>query len=272
MTQWLVSLSGDPYSLGVLSRLLCSPELSVVEEGGQCFLASQDFEVLADAGSARARAADLVGVANGLVLLNRPRNFRAVALGSVVYHRHEDGRQDATLFVGAGTAIAEALAPTILIDGVVVGGPEDSTTPGSPYRLGVELRNDPRVRDALRFFASRDNWAVSLYKVYEVIGLDVGEAALGRPSTLGDGGQDVVKLGWGRIVEDEGWAERGEAVRFKASVNSPEAVGGEARHAVQRSRPPNAPMHEREATEWIGAVLEHWLRWKRAGTVTDSDG
>jgi hypothetical protein len=233
MDEWLVGLDGDSYSLACLARTFRSPELTVVEDKGSFYLKSSNFAALPDVESVRQRAAELVGVANGLVRLERPDTFRPVGLSGIIV-----SGSALTISAPIANVIGDALAPTVIGGGTIVSAPRDSTSPDSIHGLGVSLKDDPAVRDALGFFAYRDGWATNLYKVLERIRADVGKK---------------------RTLEGMGWAPRSEITRFTQTVNTLK----EHRHAASSGLPPRTPMTEPEAVALVGALLTCWLRWKQ---------
>ncbi len=229
MEEWSVGLDGDRYSLAYLARTFRSPELTVVEHMGSFYLKSSNFAALPDVESVRQRAAELVGVANGLARLERPDTFRPVGLSGIVV-----SRSALTISPPIAKVIGDALAPTVM-GGTVVSAPEDSTSPTSMYGLGLALKDDSRVRDALSYYAYSDGWAANLYNVFELIRKDVG-------------GEKALKK-----VQ---WVPSSEINRFTQTVNR-------LRHAVPSGEPPPMPMTEPEAVALVGALLTCWLRWKQ---------
>ena len=59
-----------------------------------------------------------------------------------------------------------------------------------------------------------------------------------------------------------GFASEAEFTRFNRSINHPEVLGLEARHAVTNVEPPRDPMDIGEATRFITSVAQKWITEK----------
>lgn len=95
----------------------------------------------------------------------------------------------------------------------------------------------------LRIFADGALDWVKLYRILEIVGLDVGDL-------------DSIAV--------NGWATKAALRLFKHTANSPAAVGLDARHGAETTAPPKQPMTISEASALISSIVHAWLRSKAA--------
>jgi len=99
-------------------------------------------------------------------------------------------------------------------------------------------KRDKRVKRALHFIENDFETGPGLYKVFEVIREDAG---------------NIVK---------KGWCTEAELKRFTQTVNSPEALGVNARHG-KTIPAPSDPMSLSSAESLIRNLLSKWLKEKK---------
>lgn len=257
-TIWKASLDGENASLLYLAHQFTGPELSVIKEGDVFHLTSTDFNSLDEDEDVYRRAGELVEIANGVGRMKLHEAFRAISLGAATVRDRADGARSVTIRIPTAVAIAFANDPTII-------GAHPIEPPPPPIEeVCLALRSNDRVRDALGFFGFKDEWAVNLFKVYEIIGLDAEETVRQRPVSSGEFRNQVVELGWKRITGNLKWTDEATTQRFRDTVHNPDAIGKAARHAAPMKAAPAAPMAQAEAMEWLRGILEQWLRWKFA--------
>ena len=104
--------------------------------------------------------------------------------------------------------------------------------------LAEVANRDARVEQVLRTLASGAD-PVNLYRAFELVENDVGA----------------------RMVTN-GWTTKAEIRRFTHTVNSVRVLGAEARHAVERRRPPRNPMSIAEARAFVMRLVEEWAASK----------
>jgi hypothetical protein len=172
-----------------------------------------------------------------------PRFFQPVSVRPIVLREEDGGKRTATISVSTAAAIATAMAPKVVErfpDGttrIIAAPPEPPQPPFQDVALAV--LDDDVVDKALAFYSHTDNWAVNLYKVYEIVGLDVEETRLSRKSTFNDDKGRFITNSWKEIAR-QGWTTEGEATRCSTTVHSPAVIGDQARHGVQtKPRPAN---------------------------------
>jgi hypothetical protein len=230
MPKWSVALHGDLDDLKTLADL----GVGVTEEPSGFLFRHSDLDKLMDGGAVREQAIQLVEVLNGLGRLART-NFRAISAGGVS-GSHAGG----TIKVPAPGEVGTGVAGPRVVIADATGQPIPPPSHFAKW-FAVALR-DPIVHQALHFFAAPTT-STSLWKVYEIVRDDAGGKA-----------PDVVKKGWATAPDIE---------RFR-SVHYPSALGGEARHGVERKDPPapRDPMSLAEGEAFVRGLLEKWLASK----------
>ena len=256
----MVGLDGADASLSKMSRRFFDPRLTVTDEGdGAWHLKSSDFPSTKDDAQIIAVAKRLVSVANGVMRRDDPLFFQPVSVRPMVVRDDDTGKRTVSISVTSAAVIATAETATVvetLPDGTTrVITPISPDPPQPPLEdVALALSGDDTAVAALGYYSYHDDWAGNLYKVYEIVGLDVGETKRGRKSTFSDNKEQFIQRGWEEIAW-QGWATKEEATRFRGSVHR-------IRHAVQTKPAPTNAMTEDKAKEFIGKVLDAWLRKK----------
>jgi len=234
--EWKVFLPGDEFDLLELSKSLCSPDLAVTRDEDDFVLRSSRLSDLHDADALRREAENIVMLLDGaarVVLHTRV----PIAVGSIVLIR-DDGSKGyfenlgVTLHVRTGASVVLKRAD----------GSEEQFNQADPVVgwVNAGLGNEAVAR-VLGLFATKAADWVNLYRILEVVESDMG----GRDS-----------------IVQQGWVTSAELRRFKHSANSPSAIGDDARHGKESTKPPPDPMTLTEARSFVETILHNWLRTK----------
>src|SRR5687767_12249400 len=89
MTEWLVRLDGHPFDLDDLAKRFTTPKARVIIEEGDYYLASTDFDALAEVDAIRRRGLQILEHMNGIMKV-RGDGFQSVTLHSVL-NKQPDG-------------------------------------------------------------------------------------------------------------------------------------------------------------------------------------
>lgn len=228
MSEWLVQLTGEEFELERVTRLFNLPELSIIKEGSDYFLQSNDFRALSDAPDVYKCAQKMLPFINGAARL-QSTSFKKVGI-DVIVQLNPDGTRSAQGFLSATIEIRCSVEL------------ETRTSPTQPTSVEewVALaKMDQKVAKALRLVGTRElSWA-ELYKLYELVHSDVGDKMFSN-----------------------GWATKKKIKLFTHTANSAGAIGDDARHAKEDSAPPSTPMPLSEAETLIKNVVMRWLRSK----------
>ena len=235
--QWLIKLQGNKFDLQDLSRLLCSPDLSVTEADNSYYLDSEEFNSVTEISEVYASATKLLEFINGSAKLDL-KNFDAVSVVKVIRF-DEDGQRES--FVIAPPMRAKSRVRVR----VCLSGEQISSRPPSVLESWTAIaRQDERVAKALRIWHSREhNWH-NLYNVYEVV-----EGNVGTMSKIS------------KILQN-GWATEPEIKLFKRTACNENVLGDEARHGDSGDKDLKNPMSLAEAESLIARILKKWLHSK----------
>ena len=233
MPKWLVRLKGERFDLEDFPKLLCSPEVRVVEENGSFYLESSEFNSLTLAEEVRERGRALIKLINGVSKFNR-NNFLDISEDGVT-RLEDDGKRHSYVFLEGTAKIRTKVSAQLTV--IAADGSEKVSTQPSALESLLEVAQKYNVvADALSFYRE-DTWS-SLYKAYEIIRDDVGDK--------------IIKNGWS--VSD--------ISRFTQTAQSRAALGDSARHASKKYKPPAQPTTLLEARALIKAILSRWVSSK----------
>ena len=233
MPKWLVRLKGERFDLEDFPKLLCSPEVRVVEENGSFYLESSEFNSLTLAEEVRERGRALIKLINGVAKFNR-NNFLDISEDGVT-RLEDDGKRHSYVFLEGTAKIRTKVSAQLTV--IAADGSEKVSTQPSALESLLEVAQKYNVvADALSFYRE-DTWS-SLYKAYEIIRDDVGDK--------------IIKNGWS--VSD--------ISRFTQTAQSRAALGDSARHASKKYKPPAQPTTLLEARALIKAILSRWVSSK----------
>ncbi len=209
-------------------------------ENTDYFLHLPEFDSLTDAGEVYRLATLRLPILNALGSLRFDAHL--VECDNSVIRVDDDGSRHVSVFLSAAFAVGRS---RVFALGVVVDsqGQEVVAPVRDPWLEIVELvGQDAKVEDALYIFgAVGRNW-VELYKVYEVVREDLGDAGAVKK---------VLK-----IADDQ-------LGSFTNSANDRRISGRDARHAKSFSDSLKyPPMSFAEAERFIRDMLNAWLREK----------
>jgi len=228
MPKWLVRLKGERFDLEDFPKLLCSPEVRVVEENGSFYLESSEFNSLTSPKDVLERGRELVKIINGAAKLKRD-NYLGIS-EDVIILENENSKQKGYIYPEEKLNI---------IDNYVDDSEKIVTHPtGLESLIEVSIKCKI-VADALNFYKD-DTW-ISFYKVYEIIGDDLN--------------------GKHKIIENN-WATNSKVSRFTQTAQSRAILGDSARHASKKYIPPVKPMTIVEARILIKSILSKWISSK----------
>jgi len=239
---WMVQLAGDTCDLAALAQSLIGGDINVSYDGQDYVLTSDRFAFSDEAGAVRQKAEDIIAVLNGAsrLALNATQSIRVGA----VYRHHKDGRRDVFVFPKSAMVRFRAISPTLKVthaDGTV-----EECHPADPVKqwTALALKNDA-IADVFRILGDSTLDWVNLYRIFEIIGGDVG-------------GLDSIATNT--------WATKASMKLFKHTANSPGALGLDARHGAESKQPPTNPMTISEARTLINSIIHAWLRSKISGS------
>jgi hypothetical protein len=235
------------------------PDWTISNEGDdRFFLQSADFLNLEDIHAIRAHArAELLPVITGLAaLLAGGSRLRSVELGSQFICEDASGnRREGGVTEGSVDFCATA---RMTID--VTGG-KDEPPLRSLEEIVMGLRREPNVIAVLGLLADSARWTHNLWKIWEIVRLDVGDRLAGTTSTTPQERDRSSQKGENAIKEKLGWLTQEDLNRFKG-IHDPTVTGSLARHAVQtRPSATNAMAREERARRFVAQLIERWLRW-----------
>ncbi|OGD15304.1 hypothetical protein A2V47_08645 [Candidatus Atribacteria bacterium RBG_19FT_COMBO_35_14] len=234
MPKWLVRLKGERFDLEDFPKLLCSPEVRVVEENGSFYLESSEFNSLTLAEEVRERGRALIKLINGVSKFNR-NNFLNISEDGVT-RLEDDGKRHSYVFLKGTAKIRTKVSAQLTV--IAADGSEKVSTQPSALESLLEVAQKYNVvADALSFYRE-DTWS-SLYKAYEIIRDNVGD----------------------KIIKN-GWSVKSDISRFTQTAQSRAALGDSARHASKKYKPPAQPTTLLEARALIKAILSRWVSSK----------
>lgn len=237
MTKWLIKLKGERFDLEDLLQLLKSSELMIVEEDGVFYLQSSEFDSLTSADEVRERGKALLRLVNSVAKFDRD-NYQDVAENGITQVA-EDGIRQQYVFVEGIASIRAKVSANVTV--VAADGNERIDPQPSRLESLVEIAQKwDAVADALNFY--RDDTWISLYKVYEIIGDDIGSQHY--------------------IIRNK-WANKPDISRFTLTAQSRAALGDSARHASEKYKPPPTPMSFSEAKTLIKNIFSQWINSKK---------
>jgi hypothetical protein len=232
---WRARLEGEVLDLQALATFFDSDDPKVGESNGYYFLRSSTFDD-AEAANSLPKAECLISAMNGAVKVV-DTSFRPVRLDG----QFVDADGNVTIMATGhlemrAQARATAHNPSVVID--------SEPQPPSDASRWVELaKNDASVMEVLVLLDDPAPDWFALYKVLEIVSVDVGGEA---------------------VVRERGWASAGDLSAFRAGSNHPAASGREARHARLPGGPPRTAFEMGEGRNFISTLVKHWFESKLA--------
>jgi len=229
MPRWKVQLLGNTESIECAREALPEDYRIVSDDSGH-HLQGQPLEQLGSSEEVGKMAASLVKLLNAAIA-------------------HSCGRSELRLnmireFDAAGNRLSSiAYAESNVVLNLSVTAQADGPSPRSAKLLLRQLRRDPDVLDAYEHLQED---AYELEKACEVIRCNV---------------QDNSGQGFLDVAISNLWTTEAEYERFRGSINSPEVLGKNARHARSGQAPPNDPMTLAKALAYARRLFDCWVEW-----------
>lgn len=242
--QWQTQLEGDIRDLEYSAKIFeAGPRRVLRDRQGAGYLYESDaFSTCTTSEEVEGIAKDELSVLSGILKLERGAsdNLRYGA----VFGQNQNGGRDIFLRIQSVQASGEIGAVTVTVNDA---SGNEVSRPVPPLRSVVLLQlaiTNPAIAKVMRLLSAADvvDW-VGLYRIHEVIELDVG-------------GED-------RLKKQE-WISANNLKRFKHSANSVQVGGDQSRHGKEPNDPPKNPMTVIEAKAYVKDVVQAWLATKGA--------
>jgi hypothetical protein len=220
MPSWMVLITGSAWDLEALEADFASGDPRVFRDGDDRFVESSDVQAVADEAGANKCARGLVAMINGAMIAEHGNEFEPVAFGGLVTFNAHGGRD----YYDRATAKAK-----MRVRGSAGQRPSSADA-------WVGKRSDPSVATVLRILGRHELDWYDLYKIYETIKRDAGDAQVKR------------------------WTPRADL--FRRTANNAAALGDDARHPELGWAPPPTPMEIDEARTLVQNLAADWLPTK----------
>jgi hypothetical protein len=231
-------LIGDQLALSQLAMSLTGSDINLTREGDEYLLSSDRFDGMNNDGEVFREAQKIVDALDAFshLILNSVDSLRVCA----VYQYDSRGGRGVTIFPEPAVVYCRVVDPTVTIGRA--GGSVEVHHPADPVKeLAMMALSCPEAADVCRLLSSGKLDWVNLYRIIEIIAKDVGKL------------DEIV---------DRGWATAASIRSFKHTACSPTAVGLQARHGAERTKPPSKPMSLGKARSLVRSIIEAWLREK----------
>lgn len=235
MSEWLVPLEGHKFDLEELPRWFTSPDLEVIEEEGNYYLKSNEFNSFSESSEVRERAEELLQDINGAAKIYSSE-YRPINIGSLIKIdengiRHHYKEVKETINVRGKGYVEVTKADTS------EGGQESREI--IPVESWVaKAKQDRIIKKVLRFWSTEKISWFNLYNILEAIEEDIDCE-----------------------VHEKGWASNNEVNRFTHTANCYSVLGLESRHG-RDFEPPSKPIDLSDAISLIRKITNNWLREK----------
>jgi hypothetical protein len=232
MAEWHLRLAGNMAELDRLVSELNEPALAVRRDVRGFYMTSTVFGTDDKVNPTEASVGALIAKLNGVVHVLFGSDA-AITVASLEFAR-DDGTRIAVGFMEPIVAGSEIVVGrgVALRDGVPV-PPSRSRA----ARLIEATENNDDAEHVLRILGGDLDW-VSMYKVVEIVKKHCG----------GEAG-----------IANAGWATKKEVNLFTHTANSVGSLGDRARHGVETTQPPIAPMLKHDAVALIRRLAQRWL-------------
>jgi hypothetical protein len=230
MARWLVQLEGDQFDLEEFPNWFPDGDVYAVEENGSVYLVGPAFEGLLEASQVYEIALQAVDEFSAIITLLWSSLQRPKVGG--VFRENNDGRRQAFVFLSGSVTGRSKARATLAVDGIK----EALQRPTRAQILLSGSRMDDHLRVAVSLWGDPLRTWPRLYRVLEEI-----ERYLGQQ------------------VQKAGFCSDNQRERFTRSANAAEIAGKDARHARGKFAPPKDAMDLKEATAFIGRLLQATL-------------
>jgi hypothetical protein len=225
---WWARLEGDEFDLKALASTLDDRSPAQIHQfDGRYYLRIAEFDQFRESGDVETRVSEILRVLNGAARVQYGNN-REVRVDAAARVQRDGQIQH---FIHAKRNDPRTRTPLGHADG------QRRVSPGGPRTTIAERAleaalNDPQAERALRIFGRDDADYRDLYHV-----LEIADAASGDN------------------IYSEGTVTKADVRRFKHTANSVHALGDQARHGHEPTKPPSQPMPFPEAQALVGRVL-----------------
>lgn len=236
---WLVSLSGDRSDLKALTKSLNDPQINIIQEGEEFFLASALLDAHSNVEAVRKEAQNLMFVLNGATRLEL-HSRQQITLGGTLHRTLTDGGQETIILVEPATCLCSVMVSSVQLthpDGTV-----EEVHPADSVRILVKVAlSDSSATKVLTIIGSEPSDWINLYRILEIIKADCGGLS---------------------SIQTKGWATKKAMNLFERTANHPGAIGLAARHGALSNTPPPKPMTIGKARSLINSIVHAWLQSK----------
>ncbi len=233
---WRVKLLGDDSDLAELSKSFNHEKLKIYKDGESYILCSSDFDLITKADNVLEKSEEILNFINGgsrvIQTLTKPIQVDRIELID------DKGKRNTYIFSNTASLGLVTYSPTILVNGKV----EETYIFKDLPNWVLLAKQDRNAAKIFNYLETGSNDITTLYKIYEIIETDVG----GK-----------------KVITENKWASSNRITLFRRTANSPDAIGAEARHGVQKDKPPQKPMSLNESKSFISQLVKCWLNSKQ---------
>lgn len=248
--KWEVIVERYTGDFRLLSDILASWQLALLEIDGSFVLRSEEFESCTSSGDVWNIAQHAAKTLNAVSDLNEDIDLK-LELGGVVEYS-DDGSKKIHAHIEIKGVSSLALVGHLAI--VTNSPPSDMTEEERAEwerRQAEERYQQLLAKTIIRVVPALDD--SNVITVMRMLGTDL------HPATMGN----IVSL-----IQDDmngdlsGLVTKAQLTRFERSINHPEVYAEKARHIVSRQEPPPVPMHQEEAETFVKNMVNEWLHNK----------
>ncbi len=242
MSEWCVKLEGHKFDLEDLPTWFSSPDLKVIEENGEYYLKSREFNSFPEASVVRERAKEILQDINGAAKVHSSE-FQPISIGSIM-RIDENGRhhyyQEFTETIKLRDKTYVEITKSCSVE------EEQETREIIPVESWVtKAKQDRNVKKILRFWSTEETTWFFLYNILDAIEEDIGCK-----------------------VHEKGWAADNQVNQFTHTANCYAALGLDSRHG-RDFKPPDRPMEFSEAQNLIRNITCSWL-CEKVGSLSEN--
>lgn len=230
--KYLIQLKGRNSDLFRLSKNFSNKEFQVIKENDSFYLTSSEFNCQHEVDDVYHLSCQIIKKVNSVSNVLYGKNPEIFP--ETVYQVQEDGTRVGFTYLSGTIEAGQCDVYITQIKGCQV-----INSQAESFTNWFDIQNDKNVDRILELFNNK-TW-VNLYQIYEIIESEVGN----------------------KIYKDQdGWTSKNKITQFTRTANSPDCIGNQSRHGVQKTDPPPNPMSLQDAQLLIRSIIEKWLNWK----------